>query len=240
MLNRPDDAATIVVLSGAGLSVAAGVPRFHEKSATWQGKSVGEIATVEGFSNDPDTVREFYDDCRAQLATMLPTVAHDALARLQQRWGHGRVTLVSQNIDGLLDKAGAPQVIEMYGSLLRLACTSDPSHPAVGVFGVQNPAQRCRLCGGTLRPDVVWFGEGPRREDEVRRAASNAKIFVAVGVSSESKRGLELAGLANANGATTIEINPKPVPGPYDHVIAEPAAGALASIVGEWLGEESD
>ncbi len=240
MVGRPDDAAAIVVLCGAGLSVAAGVPRFHKKDHQWQGERVGELCTPDGLLNRLDSLRAFYDDCRAQLATTLPTPAHDAVARLQQRWGPERVSLVTQNIDSLLEKAGAPQVIEMYGSLMRVRCANDDEHPAISVPGLENRSLRCKLCGSHMRPDVTLYGEPPRHYERVRKLVSQCGFFVSVGASSKSKRAAQLAEVASQHGAHTIEINPKPSGGPFNDVITDPAADALARIVGEWLREETD
>jgi len=107
----------------------------------------------------------------------------------------------------------------------------------VGVFGNQNPAQRCRLCKAPMRPDVTWFGEAPRFDAEVDAALRACRLFLSVGVSSESRRAAAYAQLAKDSGARTVEINPKPTGGPFDEVIAEPAAEALARIIGSWLDE---
>lgn len=228
----------VVVLSGAGLSKASGIPTFRDADGLWEGHDIMSVATPEAWKNDPDTVRRFYDERRVSCATVMPNDGHLALSRLQHALSTKRCTLVTQNIDGLLQKGSAEHVIEMHGSLFRLRCEDDPTHPVVGVFGAQNPTASCKICGKFMRPDVVWFGEIPYQMDAIDAAVRACDLFISVGTSGVVYPAAGLAALAKATGATTIEINPVPSGGPFDQVYDEPAEDALPRVIGAWLQED--
>lgn len=230
----------VVVLSGAGLSKASGIPTFRDADGLWEGHDLYEVATPEAWQRDAATVRRFYDERRINCAPVLPNEGHFALARLQHALGVKRCALITQNIDGLLQKASAEHVVEMHGSLFRLRCSADGTHPAIGVFGAQHPEAVCKTCGAPMRPDVVWFGEMPYAMDEIQDAVSNCDLFISVGTSGTVYPAAGLAALAKDCGATTIEINPVPTDGVFDEVHAEPAEIALPRVVGTWLGEDLD
>ncbi len=235
-----DEGTRVVVLSGAGLSKASGIPTFRDADGLWEGHDVTQVATPEAWQRDVDTVRRFYDERRINCASVLPNDAHFALARLQHAVGVARCTLITQNIDGLLQKAAANHVIEMHGSLFRLRCEADSEHPRVGVFGPQNPDQVCKICGARMRPDVVWFGEIPYDMDKIERAVTTCDLFLSVGTSGIVYPAAGLSMLARANGAKTIEINPVPSGGAFDEVVADTAEAAVPRVVGKWLKEDAD
>ena len=226
----------IVVLSGAGLSAASGVPTFRDADGLWEGHEITEVATPEGWHRDPDLVRGFYDERRIAAAGVSPNPGHLALAELQRALGPRQVTLVTQNIDGLLDEAGCPEVFEMHGSLWRLRCEARAHHPRVAVRGAQSPALTCATCGHPMRPDVVWFGEEPYSMDLILRRVVAADLFISVGTSGLVYPAAGFAELARKRGARTLEINPKPSGAPwFDSVIAEGAEEALPKLVRTWL-----
>src|SRR5690606_31184591 len=162
--------ARVVVLSGAGLSKASGVPTFRDADGLWEGHRVEDVATPGAWLRDAELVRHFYDLRRVACARVHPHPGPAAPAPLQRALGPDRFTLVTQNIDGLLGRAGALDVVEMHGSLWRLRCASDEEHPRHPVEGPQSRDARCELCGGLLRPDVVWFGEVPYELDRIETA----------------------------------------------------------------------
>lgn len=239
MTVRPDDATSVVVLVGAGVSLASGVPSFRDRTGLWGDKKLSEVASPEAWATDRDSVREIHDQHRIDLAPLLPNDAHEALARLQQRWGPERVTLANLCVDSMLEKAGAPHPYELLGSLFRLRCEADASHAAVGVFGKQNPSATCRLCGAGLRPDVVWHGERAQHLDTVFSALDACGVYLAVGTSARLAEVQEMLDRAKRAGARTIEINPNPSGLDYDHVMKEPAETAVPRLVAEWLREEA-
>lgn len=223
------------ILSGAGLSAASGVPTFRDADGLWEGHRVEEVATPAGWFADRNLVRRFYDERRIAAAQVKPNPGHDALARLQQRLGVDNVGLITQNIDGLLQKAGAPSVIEMHGSLWKLRCEKNEHHPRVPVTGAQDPSARCATCGALLRPAVVWFGEQPEFMWEIYAAVQSCRTFVSVGTSGVVYPAAGLVDTARQVGARCLEVNPRPVGGPFDEVIAEGSEVALPRLVAQWL-----
>lgn len=234
---RPRDGSRIVVLSGAGLSAASGIPTFRDVNGLWEGVRVEDVATPEAWARDPQLVQRFYDVRRVNCVHVLPNPAHDALARLQHRWGARRVFLVTQNIDGLLHKAGAADVVEVHGSLWSIMCEADIDHPHVQIAGPMARERKCAMCGAAMRPDVVWFGEMPRFLDRVHAALAEAEIFMAVGTSGVVWPAAGFIDIARQHGARCIEVNPVPTGGKFDEVIAQPAEDVLPAMVAEWLEE---
>lgn len=227
----------IVILSGAGLSKASGVPTFRDSDGLWEGHNLEEVASPDAWFADRANVRRFYDMRRVACASVLPNPGHEALARLQHALGPKRITLITQNVDGLLQKASAPDVIEMHGSLWRLRCEADDSHPRVGVFGEQNPTHTCGICGALLRPDIVWFGEVPTGLERIEQALLGCDLFVSVGTSGSVYPAAGFVGVARAHGARCIEINPTPSGQLFDEVFATGSETALPKIIGRWLDE---
>lgn len=224
----------IVVLSGAGLSAPSGVPTFRDADGLWEGHHVEDVATPEAWHRDRATVRRFYDGRRVACAEVRPNAGHEALARL---WAAApdRVVLVTQNIDGLLTKAGCPDVIEMHGSLWRLRCEADEGHPWTDVAGEQDPGATCATCGAALRPAVVWFGEVPLHGYRTGNALRDCDLFVSVGTSGVVYPAAGFVERARRYGARCLEVNPRPTGGFFHEVVAEGAEVALPRLVEAWL-----
>ncbi len=220
----------VVVLSGAGLSAASGVPTFRGAGGLWEGHAVEDVATPEAWVRDATLVRRFYDARRAGVARVAPNAGHYALARLQRALGPARVLLVTQNIDGLLGVAGAPEVLEMHGALRKLRCAAREDHPWVDIVGDQDPRARC-ACGAPLRPAVVWFGERPLYMDRITAALAACNLFVSVGTSGLVYPAAGFVRLARQVGARCVEINPEPAGGPFHETIAEGGEVALPRLV---------
>ena len=231
----PSPERSVVILSGAGLSAASGVPTFRDSNGLWEGHRVEEVATPAAWFANRPMVRDFYDQRRLNCAAVRPNPGHLALARLQSALGRERVALVTQNIDGLLDQSSASEVIEMHGSLWRLKCERDEQHGRVAITGRQDPNRLCERCGGLLRPDVVWFGEMPYAMEEIYRRIRNCSLFLSVGTSGLVYPAAGFTAEARAAGAWCVEINPSPAGGPFNQVIAEGSETALPRIVEEWL-----
>lgn len=220
------------MLSGAGLSAASGVPTFRDLGGLWEGHDVTQVASPEAWHSQPALVRRFYDARRIRGATCAPNAGHRALVQLQQRLGPAQVTLITQNVDGLLELAGAHDVLAMHGSLWRLRCSAHERHPRVPVQGAQDPTAACARCGALLRPDIVWFGEVPHHMARIGEAVAQATTFLAVGTSGLVYPAAGLGQAARRLGAHTVEINPVPSGAPwFDEVIAAPAEVALPSWV---------
>jgi NAD-dependent deacetylase len=225
----------VVVLSGAGLSAPSGVPTFRGAGGLWDGHRVEDVASPDAWAVAPAVVRRFYDERRLALEGIQPNDGHRALVRLQRAWGPENVALVTQNIDGLLTLAGAPEVVEMHGAIRNLRCEADLAHPRVPVAGEQDPAVRCAVCDAALRPDIVWFGERPFHLDDIARKLATCAVFVSVGTSGVVYPAAGFVKIARHFGARCVEVNPDPVGGPFDEVRAESADTALPRLVDELL-----
>jgi NAD-dependent deacetylase len=223
----------IVVLTGAGISAESGIATFRDSGGLWEGYSVEDVATPEGYERDPDTVLRFYDARRRDAASVIPNPAHRALARLEGAIGDD-LLVVTQNVDDLHERAGARNLVHMHGELLKALCTtcgerSDCSGDLIG-------RPECPVCGArTLRPDVVWFGEMPYQLDRIEQAVVACDTFVSVGTSGAVYPAAGYAALAAAFGARTVELNLEPSDAlvPFD----DARTGLASVLVPAWVDE---
>ena len=226
----------IVVLTGAGVSAESGVATFRDPGGVWAKYDIEDVATPEAFARNPKLVQSFYNERRAMLVTALANAAHHALARLQ-RDHPGQVTIVTQNVDHLHEDAGTSDVIHMHGQLrqslctrcgVRASCTDDLGPQAV-----------CGSCDGfgTLRPDVVWFGEMPYQLDTIYERMSEADLFVSIGTSGNVYPAAGFVAGAREVGAWTVELNLEPSEGArlFDEVRHGPATVVVPAFVDELL-----
>jgi NAD-dependent deacetylase len=236
------DARHIVILTGAGISAESGVPTFRDAGGLWEGHRFQDVATPEAFARDPETVQRFYDLRRAALPAVRPNAAHHALARLAALWP-GRLTLVTQNVDDLHQRAHAEtppggefELIAMHGELMKARCTaSDVVMDWPGPMAAREPSPHHPK--GRMRPHVVWFGEIPLEMDRIERALSSCDLFVSIGTSGAiwPASGFVLA--AAAAGARTLEINLEPSQGSarFDETRHGPASVEVPRWVDEIL-----
>jgi NAD-dependent deacetylase len=223
----------IVVLTGAGISAESGVPTFRDAGGLWEGHSIEDVATPEGFERDPDTVHRFYDARRRAVANVVPNAAHRALARLESAIGP-ELLVVTQNVDDLHERAGSSNVLHMHGELRRALCTWCGARPAWDDDLVDRPP--CPECGERmLRPDVVWFGEMPYHLDRIEQAVVSCEVFASIGTSGAVYPAAGYVALAAAFGARTVELNLEPSDAivPFD----DARAGAATELVPAWVDE---
>ncbi|MCC7257410.1 MAG: NAD-dependent deacylase [Gammaproteobacteria bacterium] len=202
----------VVVLTGAGISAESGIPTFRDAlTGLWARFRPEELATPDAFVRDPDLVWQWYQWRREQIAAARPNAGHLALAALERLVP--RLTLVTQNVDGLHQQAGSRQVVEFHGNIHRNRCSMDQELVDVDVRGTRRPP-RCPRCGGMVRPDVVWFGEPIPRACLVQSQSAVARcdLFVSVGTSALVEPAAGLARLAREAGAVIVEINPAETP----------------------------
>jgi NAD-dependent deacetylase len=224
----------IVILTGAGVSAESGLGTFRDLGGVWTQVRLEEVATPEAFAADPARVRAFYDARRAQARAALPNAAHRALAQLQQ--ARGDVLIVTQNVDGLHQRAGSAPVLPIHGMLDGARCTACGHRwqwaPATMTAADTCPA--CRLAGG-VRPDVVWFGEMPYGLDEAFAALDACDLFVSIGTSGAVYPAAGFVAEARAAGARTLELNLEPSAG--SHLFHETRLGPATRLVPDWVAE---
>ena len=196
----------VAALTGAGISAESGVPIFRGSGGLWQQHRPEDLATPEAFARDPRLVWEWYDWRRARVAAAAPNPAHLALVALERKVSD--FTLITQNVDGLHDRAGSQHVLKLHGDLWRLRCTGCGKESHNTEVPLSQLPPRCR-CGGLLRPAVVWFGEA--LPSEVLRSASKvaeqAQVFLVIGTSALVQPAASLPLMAQQHGAQVVEIN---------------------------------
>ena len=169
----------IVVLTGAGISAESGIPTFRDAGGLWEGHRVEDVATPDGWARDRSLVLEFYNQRRKRALEVTPNKGHDVLVELEQ---HFDVTVVTQNVDNLHERAGSTKVIHLHGSLFESRSTSDPSlvYPISG--WELKLGDKCEK-GSQLRPNIVWFGEMVPMMEVAAEIAGDADIFIVAGTS---------------------------------------------------------
>lgn len=233
----------VFVLTGAGVSAESGLGTFRDAGGIWSMYDLKEVATPEGFARDPAKVHAFYNMRRRVHRDARPNAAHEALARLERELPErgGRLTLVTQNVDWLHELGGSREVIHMHGEALKVRCNAC-SH-VVRWEDDLSVEDACGRCGraGTLRPDVVWFGETPRHLDRIAATLPRADLFVAVGTSGTVYPAAGFVGEARRRGVATLEINlePSETARVFDEALYGPATETLPAWVDQLLAELS-
>ncbi len=223
----------VVVLTGAGTSAESGVPTFRDaQTGLWAQYDPQELATPEAFARNPRLVWDWYDYRRQLIRRCDPNPAHLALAALESYVP--RLTLITQNIDELHQRAGSHDPIELHGSIHRCRCADADHLTREWEDGPEAPP-RCAECGSALRPDVVWFGEALPFDALARAvaAAKDADLFFSIGTSSVVYPAAALPLEAVEHGATTVEINPQQtaVSIMMDYVVEGPAGVVLPRLL---------
>ena len=224
----------VCVLTGAGMSAESGIPTFRDAlTGLWAQFSPEELATPEAFERDPKLVWQWYEWRRELVRQAEPNPGHYAIADLAHRVP--RLTLVTQNVDGLHQRAGSTDAIEYHGNILRDRCTRHGAVAARADWSASGLPE-CAECGGLLRPDVVWFGEAIPREPMLQAAAAadECDVFLSIGTSSLVYPAAGLAEAALRAGATVIEVNPSATElTPHAHIVlAGPSGRLLPPLVG--------
>ena len=220
-----------VTFSGAGLSAESGVPTFREaQTGLWARYDPMTLASPEGFAADPGLVVGWYNERRRKLASARPNAAHQALAERSD------MVHITQNVDDLLERAGANNIVHLHGSLDRDKCSGGCGHREAVNMADPRPLRPCPRCSHWMRPDVVWFGEQlPRvawqRADEL---AAGADAFIVIGTSATVYPAAGLITTARAAGATVIVVNIEPasvsgihLTGPAGRIVPDLLKGGL-------------
>lgn len=203
------NARRVLVLTGAGVSAESGVPTFRGggNSAVWKGMPFDVISSARMVERDLPAVWEWFDYRRELLQALNPNRAHNEIAAWQDRFSE--FTLVTQNIDGLHQKAGSREVIELHGSIWRVRCVGCQAR--FEIVSSQPRVEACLDCGEPVRPDVVLFGETlpPGAFEQAAAAAANCELCFVVGTSALVYPAAGLPEIARATGAYVCEVNPE-------------------------------
>ena len=200
------NAEKIVFVTGAGISQESGIPTFRGKDGLWRTYDPMKLATINAFYENPKLVWEWYNERRRNIFSAEPNLGHKAIAELEK---FVKVVILTQNIDGLHQRAGSTEVLELHGSIIKIKCTVCDFKNEILTEFIRIPPL-CK-CGNILRPDVVWFGESLPQEiwQQAMIHASKCDIMIVVGTSLVVSPANTLPIYAKQNEATLIEINPE-------------------------------
>ena len=170
----------IVVLTGAGISAESGIKTFRDSDGLWEGHDVMEVASPQGFKNNPELVLNFYNQRRRQLKEVIPNKAHKNLVTLEK---HFKVNIVTQNVDDLHERAGSSNIIHLHGELTKVRSTFNENF----VYSWKNDLFLGNNCerGHQLRPHIVWFGEAVPMLDKAIEITEKADVLVIIGTSMQ-------------------------------------------------------
>ena len=228
-------AEKIVIVTGAGISQESGIPTFRGKDGLWRNYDAMQLATIDAFYDNPKLVWEWYAERRANIFEAKPNPGHEAIAELEK---HCKCVILTQNIDGLHQRAGSSNVLELHGSIVRIKCTvCDYVDDITGKFDELPP--KCK-CGNILRPDVVWFGEALPQDvwEKAIIHANTCDVMIIAGTSLVVSPANTLPVYAKQNGATLIEVNPEEtvMSGDMDLTVRETSAVTMPKLISEVFG----
>jgi NAD-dependent deacetylase len=227
----------IVVLTGAGVSAESGIKTFRDSDGLWENHDIQDVATPEGYRRNKELVLRFYNERRRQLFDVEPNAAHKALVELEKQY---QVSIVTQNVDDLHERAGSTHIVHLHGELRKSRSSVNPNliYDCIGDIKVGDKAED----GAQLRPHIVWFGEDVPLIQYAAHLVSEANIIIVVGSSMQVYPAAGLVGYAH--GRTQIYyVDPKPALNhelktrKNLHVIAEPATTGVRKVVDELLKE---
>lgn len=223
----------VAILTGAGVSAESGIRTFRDPDGLWAKFNPMELASVDGFMNNPELVWGWYQHRRQIIDESAPNPGHLAIAEMQKLFGH--CSIITQNVDRLHQQAGAEKVIELHGNIIDNHCIKckKPYLDEIDIDTNYHP--NCKHCDGKIRPSVVWFGE-MLPEDAIHSAeiaAMQSEVFFSAGTSSEVYPAANLPFMAKSAGAIVVEINPNSTPlSRYaDYKITEKTGIAFPEIV---------
>ncbi|QWX85706.1 NAD-dependent deacylase [Cellulophaga sp. HaHaR_3_176] len=223
----------IVVLTGAGISAESGIKTFRDEDGLWEGHNVMEVASPEGFQNNPKLVLNFYNERRKQLLTVLPNKAHNALSELET---HFKTTIITQNVDDLHERAGSTDVLHLHGELLKVRSTKISRIGAPVILDWKKDLKLGDKCinGHQLRPNIVWFGEEVPLLNKAIEITQKADILIIIGTSMQVYPAASLIDFISENTPIYF-IDPKPNVQKNDfnnlNIIQETAVNGVPNLV---------
>ena len=200
----------VFVLTGAGISAESGLPTFRAEDGLWAGYRVEDVCTPDAWERNPAEVWAFYSARREAGWKAQPNPAHYALADLERQLGD-RFFLCTQNVDDLHERAGSVRLLHMHGELAKSRCEGECGQPPVEdrrVHADLAAVPRC-VCGGRLRPHIVFFGEIPLEMDRIQREIAKATLMVVVGTSGSVYPAANFVHWARQSGARCVYIGPE-------------------------------
>jgi len=205
--DRLHNCTSLCILTGAGISAESGVPTFRGEEGLWKKFRPEELANFQAFMKNPDLVWEWYSYRRKLIHEVKPNAGHFALAELERLIAD--CSLVTQNVDNLHRRAGSRSVIELHGNIERSYCVDCRARADDPLPDAERKAPRCAICGGLIRPDVVWFGEMLPVEafSLAEQAARRCEIFLSIGTSAVVYPAASLPYVALDHGAYVVQIN---------------------------------
>lgn len=223
----------IVILTGAGMSAESGIKTFRDAGGLWEEYPVMQVASHEGWLQNPTLVTQFYNERRKQLLSATPNEGHRLVAELEKEYN---VTVVTQNVDNLHERAGSTNVIHLHGELMKVCSSNDPDdkryqRTLTAENYIVEPGTKAGD-GSLLRPFIVFFGEGVPLISIAAQEASEADIFIIIGTSLNV---YPAAGLVQyvRRGTPIYLIDPKPALGRTDvHIIAKGASDGMKELTG--------
>ncbi len=208
LVRRIRDAQSVSVLTGAGVSAESGIPTFRGAGGIWEKYDFRVLATPEGFRKDSRLVWEWYQLRQGEIAKAKPNPAHLVIADMEKRFPS--FSVITQNIDGMHERAGNKSVVELHGNIWRMRCERDGLMIRLD-SPVQDIPPLCQ-CGSIMRPDVVWFGEQlpPDAVDEASRIARESDVMFVVGTSAVVYPAAALPVITKNSGGAVVEVNLEP------------------------------
>lgn len=194
----------IIVLTGAGISAESGIKTFRDADGLWEGHDVMQVASPQGWEENPALVLDFYNQRRRQLTQVQPNAAHHALVRLEDRYD---VVIITQNVDNLHERAGSSRIIHLHGELTKVRSEGVPSI-ILDWHDDLNMGDHCPK-GYQLRPHIVWFGESVPMLGPAAEHCRTGDIFIIIGTSMQVYPAAGLISYAPA-GSTIYYIDPRP------------------------------
>lgn len=221
----------LVVLTGAGMSAESGIKTFRDANGLWEGHDVMEVATPQGFAKNPALVLDFYNQRRRQLLEVQPNSAHLALAQLETDF---KVTIITQNVDDLHERAGSNTIIHLHGELLKARST----HNDQDIFDWRKDIQIGDVCGKgyQIRPHIVWFGEAVPLIEKAMEVCETADILMIIGTSMQVYPAASLMHYVKQN-TPIYYVDPKPALAQSDnvHVFSENASTGVLKAIQHFL-----
>ena len=228
----------LFVLTGAGVSAESGLATFRGSGGLWNGYRVEEVATPEAWEANRELVWRFYSMRRRDGMAAEPNAAHRALAEIEERLGD-RFYLCTQNVDDLHERAGSRRVHHMHGTLFQSRCErcEEPfADRAMYESAAELPV--CAVCGASVRPDIVWFGEIPLDMEGIYRELERATILLVVGTSGSVYPAAGLVHVARRRGIRTVYVGPEEPANAeaFDEIVSGTATAVLPRLLGAGTG----